>query len=279
MTIEAAERLRRLPRIKRARGYRLYAVDGRRYVDMWQAGGRAILGHRGGGVVTAVKRVLERGVLAPMPSAAEHRLVQAMRRLLAGMGEFEVAVFATEERALREVSRTLGMECVPQRPSEPFDAQDDPGSILFWRPFLPPDSDPSVRPRYAVLFPVLPDGALFSAQVVVYRPESALRLHSDLVSEPALTALAAAAHGLVSSPARPVVALEGFLSRGPYLIPEAAAADASGGAYDALFDSFLAAGVVMSPDPAIPSIIPAELSDGEWRQIRRAAMDRGRRGN
>jgi 4-aminobutyrate aminotransferase-like enzyme len=30
-----------LPKVRRARGYRLYGEDGRRYLDLWQGGGRA----------------------------------------------------------------------------------------------------------------------------------------------------------------------------------------------------------------------------------------------
>jgi glutamate-1-semialdehyde aminotransferase len=54
-----------IPPIRRARGFRLYDGAGRRYLDLWQADGNAILGHRGAGMVTAVKAALDRGLAAP----------------------------------------------------------------------------------------------------------------------------------------------------------------------------------------------------------------------
>ena len=99
MSSEVAALLRRLPRIRRARGYRLSALDGRRLLDMWQDGGRAILGHRGADVTTALKRALDRGVTEAFPSVQEHRLEQALRRLLGAAEPFSVAVYASRERA------------------------------------------------------------------------------------------------------------------------------------------------------------------------------------
>ena len=44
----------RVPVIRRARGYRLYGFDGRRCLDLFQDGGRAVLGHRFGPAVAAM---------------------------------------------------------------------------------------------------------------------------------------------------------------------------------------------------------------------------------
>jgi hypothetical protein len=270
VTPEAADRLRRIPRIKRARGYRLYTADGRRFLDMWQAGGRAILGHRGGGVVTSLKRVLDRGVLAPLPSLQEHRLGQALRRLLPGLPEFEVAVFATEERAIRAVSESVG------RPAEGAPA-------AYWRPFMPEGgvtmwptiptagADAGAASVPGPLFPVLPDGGLFQAQCVIYPAGGAVRLVSDPVPEPALKALSAAADALVSASVPPMIALAGFTSVGPYLTPADESRAREGREYGELFDGFLAEGIVISPSPDVPSIVPGELSDGERKLIERVA--------
>jgi len=57
-----------LPVIRRARGYRLYGQDGRRYLDLWQGGGRALLGHRPARVTTVLKNVISTGLVTDLPS-------------------------------------------------------------------------------------------------------------------------------------------------------------------------------------------------------------------
>lgn len=295
MPTEVAARLRRLPRIRRARGYRLSALDGRRLLDMWQDGGRAILGHRGADVTTALKRALDRGVTEAFPSVQEHRLEQALRRLLGAAEPFSVAVYASRERAYAAVSRGLGL--APGRLAvvdpatggaagtgssagtgggapEGAASADPPRAgapmVALWRPFLPGDpwrAGPAAGTggaRASVLLPVLPCGGLVDAQVVIAARDAHIGLESDLLPEASLVALTVAADALVSAPAPPVVALPGFGVRGPYCVP----ADEG---YDALFDRFLEAGIVLSPDPAVPSIVPGELSDGERRLIERTA--------
>ncbi len=256
MTGSAQARLRRLPRIRRARGYRLYTVDGGRILDLWQAGGRAILGHRSG-VVSVVKRVLDRGVLASMPSVQERRLEQALRRLLGDDASLRFAVYTSRTRALEAVAAAIGLPA-SCRPADPVrrTPEDAPG-VEYWRPFLPavPRNIPGAPP--VALLPILPDGGLFEAQTVVYPAGLGVTLPSDLVPEPALAALTAAAWALVSSGRRPVVRLPGFGRVGPYLVPEAVED------YDGVFDCFLRSGVLISPDPESPSIAPGELSDGE----------------
>ncbi len=292
MTTDARDRLRRLPRIRRAREYRLYTVDGRRIVDLWQAGGRAILGHRGAGVVSAVKRVLEHGTLAPLPSVQERRLEQTLRRLFPERPELRVAVYASEERAIAAVSRALGVPaaaCIPADPvfrvfaaggagesggggagqSNAREAGAPGGAaggalrpgVWYWRPFLPADEAWAALVWSSVLLPILPDGGLFPVQPVVYPADLGLDLVSDLVPESALAALTSGAHGLASSDERRVFALDAFTAIGPYLVPDPT------DRYDRVFDGCLASGVLISPDPGVPSIVPGVYSDGERTQI------------
>ncbi|MFW5826182.1 MAG: hypothetical protein ACOCVO_01355 [bacterium] len=284
MPTETAARLRRLPRIRRARGYRLSTLDGRRLLDMWQDGGRAILGHRGADVPTALKRALDRGVTEAFPSAQEHRLEQALRRLLGDAEPFSLAVYASRERAYAAVSRSLGLAPGRLVVGDPATGRacDHEPRVALWRPFLPGDpwrvadggadsghggGGPAAGARAAVLLPVLPCGGLVDAQVVLAARDAHIGLESDLLPEASLVALTVAADALVSAPSPPVVALPGFDVRGPYCVP----VGARGGDYDALFDRFLEAGIVLSPDPALPSIVPGELSDGERRLIERTA--------
>ncbi|MDR2784383.1 MAG: hypothetical protein LBB83_00550, partial [Treponema sp.] len=79
MTDESAvlDRLRLIPAIRRARGFRLYTADGRRIVDLWQYGGRAVLGHTPPAVLREMKNTAERGLFVPFPGPQERRFLKA----------------------------------------------------------------------------------------------------------------------------------------------------------------------------------------------------------
>jgi glutamate-1-semialdehyde aminotransferase len=71
---ETADLSRLIPPINRARDYRLYTQDGRRLVDLWQYGGRAVLGHNPPGVLRELKNSAERGLFVPLPHPRDKRL-------------------------------------------------------------------------------------------------------------------------------------------------------------------------------------------------------------
>lgn len=289
MTREARDRLRLVPPIRRARGYRLYTADGRRFLDFWQADGRAILGHRGAGIVTELKRTLDRGVLASFPSSDERRLTRALGRLFEGVQtvgscdpDFAVGVFATRERALAAIARTATgrVRCAREAETAPFlplepeplrDAVNGESPVVLWRPFV---SDRRAVPggwplnqadEHPFVIPVLPSGGLVEAEVVIGSRESGIDEHGEVIPAPVLALLARAADALVSSRERPVLRLPGFSAVGPYQIAEPRAD------YDRLYRGFLAAGIVLNPDARGPSIVPEELSDGERASLTRVA--------
>ncbi|MFW5687990.1 MAG: hypothetical protein ACOC1U_00340 [Spirochaetota bacterium] len=287
MTSEATARLRFLPAIRRARGFRLYTSDGRRLLDLWQAGGEAIVGHRGGGIVTAAKRVLDRGVLAPLPSSQQHRLEQAMRALLPAFDDYALLVFANRERAARALGGGIdGLTGVVDPVVEIARAGDVPAAAtgvvtetavraraVLWRPGLDEVVQPDAYRRFAAIVPVLATGGMIGAHAVLVRRDQSVGLTSDLLPEPVLAMLTAGAHALVSFGTRPMVDLDGFATVGPYRVP------VSDEGYDARFRRFLEAGVVISPDPVVPSVVPAELSDGEADVLRSISRGEGMHGN
>ncbi len=67
-----------IPVIRRARGFRLYDMQGRRYLDLFRDG--ALMGHRAAGVLTAMKSALSQGLAAALPSVWEMRLISALAR-------------------------------------------------------------------------------------------------------------------------------------------------------------------------------------------------------
>ena len=75
--------LNQAPRVLRVRGWRLYTGNGR-LVDLWQYGGRAILGHNPPGLLRIVKNSAERGLYVPHPHFTEARFCKALSALLPG---------------------------------------------------------------------------------------------------------------------------------------------------------------------------------------------------
>ncbi|MDR2748215.1 MAG: hypothetical protein LBB77_12320, partial [Treponema sp.] len=131
-----------LPVILRARDFRLYTQGGGRLVDLWQAGGRAILGHTPAGVFRDFKNYASRGLLAPFPHPQEQRLARALSRLLPG----RVFRFYTDLFSLRSALEAAGF---PWRDPLPDPAL--PGG-------LPPAGDPDSGPLPALWRPFLDEG-------------------------------------------------------------------------------------------------------------------------
>jgi hypothetical protein len=253
-------------RIRRARGFRLYGVQGERYLDLYRDG--ALLGHRGMASLTAMKSALSQGLATALPSVWEARLVAALLRVLPGF-RF-IRLFSSRDRALEAVSKYL---CRPLDRQEVHDpALDSPpaGPALpaLWRPLLP------VPPGAAALLPVLPF-TLCGAPAPACFPED---LPADFPGSDPLPGflLAGAVRGLgalVEGPtARPHAAprlgspgveravdgAHGWKRAGPYVRAVFPAAD-----YPHVHAEFLRMGVLLCPGYPGPSVLPGECSPGE----------------
>jgi hypothetical protein len=147
-----------LPVILRARGFRLYAQGGRRLVDLWQAGGRAILGHNPAGVLRDFKNYAGRGLFAPLPHPQERRLAKALSQILPG----RAFRFYADRLSLRSALEAAGFPW-----GEPFpdpalpDRAPAPDSVCpprpaLWRPFIGAAEEPPAPGACPVLVPVLP---------------------------------------------------------------------------------------------------------------------------
>ncbi|MDR0585698.1 MAG: hypothetical protein LBG26_00495 [Treponema sp.] len=262
------ELLRLMPEIHRARGWRLYAKDGSRIVDLWQYGGRALLGHTPPGLLRALKNSAERGLFVPFSHFTEGRFRKALAALLPGHrfrvysgGEGLGAALAAAEKVL-------------------------PGRVrgsAVWRPFLDIPSGP-------LFIPVLPFPFPGAPAVLVLGPEadSALEgvLPVETVSPTALAAAARCIWDLIAvSPGRgepcfPKLALGRDSAGGrnwrrqgiylSYLPGNDSACPACGSnakSYPALFRRFLDAGFLLPPSPSQPAILPGELSRGEEAKL------------
>ena len=309
--------LRRLPPIRRARLWRLYAEDGRRYLDLFQDGGRGILGARRSGMELGIKAALDRGLDRRIPSRLEARLEKAVLALAPAAKAFRI--YRNEEEALAILARIAGSDAgeaivsgifasplifdparlVPDRKTSPE------GAIArLIRPFaawLPPC--PAPLPGIALPLLPLPRGMgpsilLFEDAAMVEKagPSSLLSPLALRAALEALTALSAyesaafvapgsgAAEAAPGSGAAKAAPRSGaaaarkrqtksgeahwkrsdrrtknlFERRGPWLYPRTGIED-----WERVFEEALASGILLSPDPSLPSILPGDFDDGE----------------
>lgn len=264
----ARARLERLGPIRRARGYRLYDHRGRRYLDLWQAGGRALLGHRPDRALAQIKGVLSRGARDGLPSVYERRLLGRVRRLVPG---FE-PLLTGGDAEVRAILRRLGLGR-----EELHDPALDAGPAEacragLWRPAAGPVPPPA---SWRVVVPVLPFTLGPAPAPVCLAPDAADAAAVAAPEPPPAALLVAALAGLDRLPRYGGAAwasqawpdprgCAGWERRGPYV---AARCDAA--AYDAVFDRFLQAGAVLSPFHPGPSILPDEVSAGEAAALMR----------
>jgi hypothetical protein len=252
-----------VPRIRRARGYRLYDVQGKRYLDLFREG--ALLGHRGEAALTAMKSALSQGLATSLPSAWEGRLVAALAQMFPAYRS--VRLYSSRERALEAVSLYLGGRAGP--PNDPaLDPEPAHPHSALWRPFLP-------IPQHArALLPVLPFTVCGAPAPACFPAEPSSEVPgSDPLPGFLLAGALRALRALVeTSPPRtrtgprlgsPLVerALDGsrvWKRTGPYVRASFPAAE-----YGRVHGEFLRAGVLLCPGYPGPSVLPGECSPGE----------------
>ncbi|QQO09712.1 hypothetical protein [Breznakiella homolactica] len=272
--------LQYIPPIRRARGYRLYTGDGRRFLDLWQYGGRALLGHNPPGMLQVLKNTASRGLFAPFfDPTGLGRLEKALGRLFPGR-EFRVY---RDDRSLEAALEAAGYRVPADKPllDPAFALKTDPaasGGITLWRPFL--SDDPSriftVPEDQPVLMPVLPLPLEHSFRVLALDASAAAAFPgSDPVSPVLLSAAARVVHTLAGEGQalrswRNYSAVDRALQNGPwkrtgiYLVFQNLLDEE---AYKSLFLRFLEAGFILPPTPDLPAILPGEMSPGEAAKL------------
>ena len=270
-----------LPPIRRARGDRFYANE-RHWVDLWKQGGAWLLGHRPEGAAREWKNQIDKGLAALLPSRWTGRLETHLKDLL-GWGNAPTALrlYANEAEATVALEAWRG---------ERFTFQN--GKAARWLPFsreagASQDDARSARdPWRGVVLPVLPVGP---AQAFPVLFDADLGQSGDLPGPAPLVAVTEAA-ALV----RAVVTLKRkqgdptfvaaltavgkqfdrhlgssglFRRRGPWFEATCEPED-----YERLFTTFLEAGFVLSPDQDQESVLPLDVSAGEWKALSTAAQ-------
>ncbi|HOV37656.1 MAG TPA: hypothetical protein PLG79_02955 [Spirochaetales bacterium] len=257
-----------VPEIYRARDARLYDRKGRRYLDLWRNGGRALLGHRPDQIYRELKNVLQKGLVAEYPSLYAHRLEKALRALIPG--DWEVRVFQNLQRARAEIKERL---------EEPFFSYSNPHSppvsALYYRPFIQADYY-----RSPVVLPVLPFPGAFAPQPVLIQKgcreetfsSEFLEVSSrDPVSPFLMAALTRTVWFLIKIQKERFSwedwNLIGWKRIACYGIPIFKLEE-----YPRVFCEFLSAGILIPPDPEDPLVLPMEWSPGEKEWVEKTAQ-------
>ena len=245
--------MNKLPVVKRARDYYLYDLKGKRYLDMYQDNGRAVLGHRPEKISEVLKNTVSKGLIARYPSVYLSRLIKTLRSFFPDNGN--ILISSSEERA----AKLLGPD------SKPADiVMGRTGKAVLWRPYT---DTPIVGD---MLFPLLPVPGLFDLQIACLNPVRYGDLpESDIISPVLAAAVVRILYNLSrNKPENDTVFLrtidEGslFSRDGIYLRPLCSAEK-----YDNLYREALAKGIVLSPDLKFPSILPGILTDNEKKTI------------
>jgi len=296
------ELLKLMPPIRRMRGNRLYAVDGRRFLDLWLDDGRGILGDRDHFTRTLAANAADKGLTRPYPGLYDARFRKALTSTWPGFDV--IKLYQSEERTLKAADRILAAISSQGSASQPFDAAmlagntgscdagagtnslgnrdvaaHNPG-LLLARPFI------KIPPNFDLALPRLPCPRPFSPWCLMARGGTAAAAALQAESDDILTAqsLLAAARGLASleSAMRDGYGEDvwvkfdrrlgsWFRRSGPYLFPvPGTGAESDKEKYTAFFRAALEGGTLISPRMDAPSVIPPDFDDGELVKLARS---------
>lgn len=248
--------LRLLSPVLRARDFHLYLEGGRRLVDLWQMGGKAVLGHKPSRTVSELKNAAERGLFAPLPHPAEQRFLKALARLFRREdNRFSFRIYENDSSLLKSLENSgfIGEKITVWRP---FDGKEN-FSSAFFKPILPWAFSPSVLAinlsAGILTNEKIPQGDLLSPAILA----PAARTVYDL--------LAAGEYG--GRPRFPriekALASSAWSRSGIYLTFNSAVSIN----WPDLWNRFLEQGFLLPPSPSEPLILPAILSQGEETKL------------
>lgn len=247
-----------LPVIKRAREYRIYDDKGRRYLDLFQESGKALLGHRQHKLSLDLKNTISRGLLSAYPSVYHRRIEKVLRKIIPA-GYNGIFVSSDMQQIFKAFPGIIGRSFTYQDIAEPL--LDETGELTWWRPFL--------KVEYPdIIFPVVPLTGSFAFTVAAVKQKNYSFSCSGIS---ALTAIAVSRvlhnlDALISEDpySRLKMQLPGWDRKGPYLVFKGDEKQ-----YNKIYMTGLKTGVLLSPGFPSFSIIPACYDEGEIRAFLR----------
>jgi hypothetical protein len=258
-----SELLHAIPPIKRARAYYLYDFKGRRYLDLYQQNGRALLGHRPPGLTRVLKQVISKGLITDLPCVYGKRMEKLLKKLLPQYKSFRVAtcLHGALELAALYLKKKITMAMI--RDPLTHAQTDGKPAIAYWRPFY------TGSQRADVVVPLIPL-AVSSAPVIICfkRKLPADFPPSEIISPLLLAGLVRSGYDLLQYGTGEWYTDEllkhasGWKQQGIYIT-----AEFKQELYGKVFQTFLEQGFVLSPYYPGPNILPGELSEGELKKM------------
>lgn len=264
------EMKKRYGTVKRARGCFLYTSKNVRLVDLYQEGGRAILGW-GGTPFTVFKNILNRGVTGSFPSDFDYRLRKAVSSLLSSPRV--VFVFSDKMQALRAAvsfSKNGTSLWKPWLISASVASTDDNSAVA--------ENDSFQSSDCVVIEPPLPwtqNIFLLAVNTEVLETHLAhgLELPSSAALPPPLSAaISRSIYNMIAElPKRSEkdwfiydkIISKYWTRKGPYLFPKI-----NPSKYGEFICHCLDCGIVISPDYNVPSVVPFAANIGVFSKLK-----------
>lgn len=257
-----------MPIIARARGYRLYDLRGRRYIDLFQNNGRAILGHRPEGMTQVMKSTASKGLIAEYPSVFDGRLEKILKLMFPDYLYFRL--YSNRERTLEALSKGIGGRILSRQIADPAMSDELKGKVAFWRPFL----GKSISSQ-ELLLPIMPFPGGFAPDIICIKTKALAEKMpaGDMISPFLIDVLVKTVSQLIRemhSPAGEGSEFQRLIDvftwdrRGPYINTGMDAVS-----YYELFKKALEVGIFLPPGENYPIIIPRKFSEGEIEGLTR----------
>lgn len=253
----AAEIKERFGTIKRARNCFLYTAKGVRLTDMYQEGGRAILGWAGGSAFTMFKNAMNRGVTGSFATDYEYQTVRAVQKLFES--DRKLFYFNSYESALKSAVQFSATGTTVYKPWNPVAIEWNQQDAIVFAPALPwSQSIYIVAVKPGVVQKTLEDGKLITSNENIPAP-----LHA---------AIARSIYDLIASLSErqekhwfiyDKVLTKYWERKGPYLFPKI-----SKDRYNDFLIHCLNLGIVISPDYSVPSIVPFGADVGVFTSLK-----------
>lgn len=249
------------PLIRRAREFRLYDYQGRRYVDLYRGRGGALLGHKPPRLVHRQKNLLAKGLLAEMPSVYQHRLGLLLKKVFPAYEGFFIINSLSKLLALSSsyLQTSLSLADI----FDPFSNSADPASPLaVWRPFAPPSA------LKELLIPIIPCSNSSSVWILLTAKALSPTLPPCFISPLLLLEIIQNLVLILKQKVPPWVrenlfaASPFFNQQGIYLLPKVDTTT-----YQELFVLFKEHGFLLSPFYPEPSMLPLAMSKGELSRL------------
>ena len=250
----AAEITQRYGTVQRARGCFLYTRKGVRLTDLYQEGGRAILGWGGGSAFTMFKNTMSRGLTGSFDTDYAFRLDKAVSELLAS--DRKTAVYTQKQPALKAALAAF------------------PENTSFWKPWNQGNIDWR-KVDAVVIEPPLPWTQSLWITAVKCSPEAeaSFAMHAgERIPAPLTAAVVRSIYDMIAALQNrketdwfiyDTIITKYWTRQGPYLIPKV-----SKEKYTDFVRHCLDCALVISPVYEMPSIVPFGADRGVFGKLR-----------